>query len=172
MGKSPSKQTPSLTKSLKKKRERVRRATADPANLKKEIEHQQNESDDDSEDSQYDEVNVHIAQHSDHENGGDYTNKYVATHKRRKSNINYNERKFVCNQKPETMTISNLKQWLNKNNIDYATNERKAVYVALVNRYCIVSDYNKSSYQQKKRMVSPHKKKKKFQKKKKKKKKK
>ena len=57
------------------------------------------------------------------------------------------------------MTISNLKKWLNKNNIDYAPNERKAVYVALVERYCIVSDYN-SNYQQKKRVLSPQHKKK------------
>ena len=87
--KSPSKQTPSLTKSLKKKRERVRRATADPANLKKQIE---SENPSESEDSQYDEDddNVHIAQHSDHENGGDYKNQ-KRNKQRRKSNINYNE---------------------------------------------------------------------------------
>merc|ERR1740123_1980924 len=159
--KSPAKQkqSPSLAKTLQRKRQRVRRATADPANLQKQIEQQQeeqNHSDSDASD-EYDaeDDNVQIAQHSDSENHGDYKNSRVK--QRRKSNINYNERKFVCEQKPETMTILNLKKWLDKNNIEYAPHERKAVYVALVDRYCIVSP---NSVYSKKRVLSPEHKKK------------
>eukprot|EP00484_Ammonia_sp_Unknown_P002263 CAMPEP_0197072068 /NCGR_PEP_ID=MMETSP1384-20130603/209910_1 /TAXON_ID=29189 /ORGANISM="Ammonia sp." /LENGTH=1032 /DNA_ID=CAMNT_0042510881 /DNA_START=178 /DNA_END=3276 /DNA_ORIENTATION=- len=137
--KTPSKQSPSLSQSMKKTRERVRRATADPARLreleqevngnkKRDAEEDDEEDEDDEVEDGEDEVDITGAVS---ENEGDFHNMQRTD--------NLLKRKFVCRQDPEKMTISNLQAWLDENSIDFEIGQRKQNYVNLVKQYSLPS---------------------------------
>eukprot|EP00485_Elphidium_margaritaceum_P017980 CAMPEP_0202732690 /NCGR_PEP_ID=MMETSP1385-20130828/187778_1 /ASSEMBLY_ACC=CAM_ASM_000861 /TAXON_ID=933848 /ORGANISM="Elphidium margaritaceum" /LENGTH=1303 /DNA_ID=CAMNT_0049399013 /DNA_START=174 /DNA_END=4088 /DNA_ORIENTATION=- len=136
--KTPTKQSPSLSRSIKKKRERVRRATADPVKLREleqendqKIGNQMNDDDDDDDDDDEDEEHQHDGEEDD--GVGDIDIHDIAAASERTDNLL--KRKFVVRQDPENMTISNLQTWLDDNSIDFKRGQKKSTYVALVRKH-------------------------------------
>jgi len=149
--KTPTKQSPSLSRSIRKKRDRVRRATADPANLAKEIEKEQEENleqySSESDEDEDDDDMADNTNRAESENGGDFNN---YQHFQQERNNNLMKRKFSCSKDPEKMTIRDLQTWLDFNKINFETNQKKATYVNLVRKYSLPS--TKAEQQ---RFVSP-----------------
>jgi len=131
--KTPTKQSPSYTKSLKKKRDRVRRrATADSLSLTKDID-DHNDDDNDSDDDDHNDT--------DSENNGDFNN-----YQQFQRSDNLKKRQFICSRDPEKMTIYDLQQWLDQNEIDFQRGQRKATYVKLVRKHSLPNSIKKEEY--------------------------
>jgi len=129
--KSPAK-NPAMQSALRKKRERVRRQTADPLSL--------SQLADDASSSDHDDSDLDIAvaaTGSESDVGYKSAEEVPMGRSEPAAAAPAAKRQFVCERDPSKMTINDLQQWLDDHRIAFEVGRRKAAYVSLVRQHSV-----------------------------------
>jgi len=127
---SEGKNSPGLQSAIRKKRERVRRQTADPLNLSQMADASPSSDHSDSD------IDIKDIMAPGSDNGGGYNSDGDVPVDRHPVNPPVVQpRRFACDREPSKMTIHELQQWLYDHRIDFASHQRKAAYVDLVRQH-------------------------------------